>query len=395
MKKPWPRQASFALPLKTMEARKTQIPVSKVISEHTESISGLSEVLNRTSFSAASGCALGFEGKPYERFAIGADLGGTNLRVAAVTAAGDLLEQYVAPTSASGRDREEILEELCEAIERLAERHRGPSRLLAGVGVGIAGILDGRTGVLRGAPTLPGWKDFPVRAALERRLSAPLVLDNDANAAAVGEHWRGAARGADSVCMLTLGTGVGGGLVLGGKLWRGTNGMAAEFGHIAVRPDGPRCGCGSRGCLQQYASATAVERMARAAPELARALEGVPEGAVARRVGELGKQGVAVARAIFHEVGVALGIAVAGLVNALDLPVYVIGGGVSEAWDLFSPSLFAELRRRSFVYATTAPEIGRNREATLVVRAAMPKDSGLYGAARLALLHAQAAAHWR
>ncbi len=131
------------------------------------------------------------------------------------------------------------------------------------MGIGVPGIIDLRTGMLRESPNLPGWADYPVRAEIERRLATRVILDNDANVAALGEKWLGAAKEVDDIAMLTLGTGVGGGLVLGGRIWHGMTGMAGEFGHITVEPEGVQCNCGNRGCLEQYASATAVVRMAR------------------------------------------------------------------------------------------------------------------------------------
>jgi glucokinase len=318
-------------------------------------------------------------------FAIGVDLGGTNLRVAAVDDAGRLLEKRVMATDAASRGYPQVLDVLSDAIRLLAQAYRDRG-LLRGVGVGVPGILDARTGILRDSPTLPGWRDVPVREALEGRLGTRIILDNDANVAAVGEHWCGAGRGHPDLCILTLGTGIGGAIVFGGQPWRGKSGMAGEIGHLPLRPDeGPPCACGGRGCLQQYASASAVRRMVLEAvmqgraPSLAPLLEGNP-GDIALRTWELATAGDAPACEVFRQVGVALGIALAGLVNVLNLPLYVVGGGVSCAWDLFAPALFAELRRRSFVYAATG-------DTTRVVRAEMPHDAGLYGAARLAFLN--------
>src|SRR5262249_30782722 len=133
---------------------------------------------------------------------------------------------------------------------------------LAGIGIGVPGIIDLGTGMLRESPNLPGWHNYPVHDEIERRLKTQGILENDANAAALGEKWLGDAKEVDSMCMLTLGTGVGGGIVLDGKIWHGMTGMAGELGHMNVELEGPPCGCGSRGCLEQLASATAVKRMA-------------------------------------------------------------------------------------------------------------------------------------
>src|SRR6202043_1941990 len=125
----------------------------------------------------------------------------------------------------------------------------------AGAGIGVPGIIDMETGMMRKSANLPGWSDYPVRDEIERRLGARVILENDANVAALGEKWLGAARDVDDMAMLTLGTGVGGGIVLRGRIWHGMTGMAGEFGHMTVEPEGPPCGCGNRGCVEQYASA--------------------------------------------------------------------------------------------------------------------------------------------
>jgi glucokinase len=269
---------------------------------------------------------------------------------------------------------------------------------LCGIGVGVPGLIDSESGRLLESPNLPGWSDYDVKADIEQRLGTSVILENDANAAALGEKWLGAGRDFDSMCMYTLGTGVGGGLVLNGKIWRGWNGMAGELGHCNVEPGGHPCGCGSHGCLEQYASAKAVVRMARealasgAASQLrARAGEELDE-LDARVVYECAMGGDVAAQSVFERVGRALGLAIASMVNTLNLPLYVIGGGVSSAWDAFSPALFDEVRQRSFVYAGTTSEDGTGvdgrQRTTRITPALLGGDGGLYGAARLPMIHA-------
>lgn len=337
-------------------------------------------------------------------FAIGVDLGGTNLRIAAVAEDGKLLEKVTTGTKlALGRDA--VIDEMTDAIKNLSSK-LGGARQLLGVGIGVPGIIDAHTGMLRESPNLPGWSDYPVRDEIERRLATPVLLENDANSAALGEFWLGAASAAESLCMITLGTGVGGGIVMNGNIWRGLTGMAAEIGHITIHPDGPKCGCGNHGCIEQYASATAIMRMAREAiasgeaPELSRIASEDPEFS-ARAVNNLALQGDKPARQIFNRVGWALGVLLADVVNALNLQMYVIGGGVSSAWASFAPAMFEELKRRSFVYAATAPDdiasaIAEGASAslkplgtsprTIITRALLGSDAGLYGAARLPML---------
>jgi len=334
-------------------------------------------------------------------YSIGVDLGGTNLRIAAVDEQAQVLERVTLGTQVSlGRDR--VLDDMCAAIHRTAEKYQNRVSL-AGIGIGVPGIIDMRTGMLRESPNLPGWAEYPVRAEIEKRLGTRVILENDANAAALGEHWLGVGRDFEDMAMITLGTGVGGGLILGGRIWHGMTGMAGEFGHITVKPEGHPCGCGGRGCAEQYASATAVVRTARelvaggGASAALRAASSKPEFS-AKAVYDLAIEGDEEAKKIFSRVGQALGVVLAGLVNGLNLPIYVIGGGVSSAWEAFSPSMFAELRRRSMVYAATAPAVQeeeaggvsaraqpRDPGKTIITRALLGTDAGLYGAARLAL----------
>src|ERR1051326_3009894 len=256
-------------------------------------------------------------------FAIGVNLGGTNLRIAAVDSEGKLLEKITTGTQVAG-GRDQVICAMCEAIRQLATK--SPGRLL-GTGIGVPGIIDMETGTVVRSPNLPDWRDYPVRHEIEQQLGTPVILENDANAAAFGEKWLGAARDVESMCMFTLGTGVGGGLVLNGRIWRGMNGMAAELGHITVDPsaDAPPCGCGNRGCVEQFASATAIKRMAieaiatGAAPELARAMKEDPEFS-ARVVFQMASQGDEPARAIFRRAGTALGTVIAAIINTFNLP---------------------------------------------------------------------------
>lgn len=332
-------------------------------------------------------------------FSIGVDLGGTNLRIAAVSAEGQLLEKVrLGSKGAAGRDH--VIDQMCEAIQRLSAKYTGTGKFL-GAGMGIPGIIDLQAGTVRKSANLQGWEDYPVRAEIERRLGARVVIENDGNVAAFGEQWLGAARGVPNMAVVTLGTGIGGGIVLGGKIWHGMTGMSGEFGHVMLEPEGYPCGCGSHGCAEQYASASAIVRMAREAiasgdaPLLAQAASSDPEFG-AQSIYNLAVQGDEPARQILRTFGRYLGIMLAAAVNILNLDMYVIGGGASSAWDAFAPSMFEELRERSIVYAATAPADPMNSESsgqnsrgerkTIVTRALLGSDAGLYGAARIAVM---------
>ena len=321
-------------------------------------------------------------------YTIGVDLGGTNLRIAAVGETGRLIEKLTLGAQvALGRDH--VVTEMCGAIRQVAARHRDAGQLL-GIGIGVPGIIDMHTGMVRQSPNLADWIDYPAQSVIEKQLGTRVFLENDANSAALGEKWLGAARDFDDMVMLTMGTGVGGGIVLGGRVWRGMTGMAGELGHMTVEPDGHPCGCGNKGCLEQYASATAVVRMAKeaiakGAKGLARAASNDPDFS-AKAVYNLAIQGDEDARKVFRRVGRALGIALSGWVNGLNLPIYVVGGGVSSAWDMFAPAIFEELRWRSMVYKATAPQSAGAGDKTLITRAQLGSDAGLYGAARLPMV---------
>jgi glucokinase len=335
-------------------------------------------------------------------FSIGVDLGGTNLRIAAVSREGQFLER-VNLEAKVGRGPNQVINEMCDAILRLTGQYQDAGKFL-GAGIGIPGIIDIEAGMVRKSANLPGWEDYPVRAEIERRLGVKVILDNDANFAALGEKWMGAGRDAASMAILTLGTGIGGGIVLNEKIFHGMNGMAGEFGHVPIEREGYPCGCGSYGCAEKYASASAVMRMAREAiasgdaPALARAANSNTEFN-AKAVYDLAMQGDEHSQKIFQSFGQALGFLLAGLVNSLNLEMFVIGGGVVSAWDAFAPAMFEELRARSLVYAVTGPQgPEKNTEAipartqnskgkmTIITRALLGTDAGLCGAARSPLV---------
>jgi len=326
-------------------------------------------------------------------YCIAVDLGGTNLRIAAISTEGQLLEKIGLNTKPGPHN---VIDEMCDAIQRLSGKHRSGGTMI-GAGIGIPGIIDLDEGVVRTSANLPGWENYPVRAEIERRLGSRICLENDAKLAALGEQWLGAARGFDNMGMITLGTGIGGCIVLDGKIFHGMNGMAGEFGHVTIEPEGIPCGCGNRGCAERYASATAVVRMAREeialgnAPELAQAA-GADAEFGARSIYELAMHGDKAAQRIFERFGRALGMMLADIVNVLNLEMFVIGGGVSSAWDAFAPKMFQELRERSTVYAATTPKnmpidgsipTQRACKQTIIARAQLGSDAGLYGGARL------------
>lgn len=318
-----------------------------------------------------------------ELFSIGVDLGGTNLRIASYADGTDFLDTILVPTRlAEGRER--VVRDMCEAINALASKNYGDRRL-AGIGIGTPGPLELPEGILRNPPNLPGWDGFDLRKAIESTLGRSIEIESDANLAALAEFQLGAGRthNVPSLCMLTLGTGVGNGLILNKRIWHGSTGMGGEAGHIIVQDaGGAPCGCGGYGCLEQYASAPAIVRMAHE-------LMGPDAPATSQEVAHKAMAGDPQCLSVFEKTGHALAIALTGLINTLNLPLYLIGGGVCEAWDLFAPVMFRELPVRSYVYRLTAPEVLQpahlERHKTYILGAQLGPSAGLLGACLLPL----------
>jgi glucokinase len=325
---------------------------------------------------------------------VGVDLGGTSVRVAAYTAQDGLLDSIALPTRLEAGPYA-VVDDMCDAVSKIIDRCAN-GRKIGGVGVGSPGPLELPAGRLHHPPNLPGWDGFHLLAEMESRLRVPVVIECDANAAALAEYALGVGKmlGIHSLCMLTLGTGVGSGIVLNGNLWHGASGMGGEAGHITIYPDGPLCGCGNTGCLEACASATALMNAAERricsgkAPGL-ESLRARRGSLTALDLATAAREGDPDAQAIYAETGRALGIGLAGLINILNLPLYVIGGGVANSWDLLSPPMFEELEKRSYVYSLTAP--GRPAAGgipgggTQVLPARLGAEAGLLGACILPL----------
>jgi glucokinase len=322
------------------------------------------------------------------KFTIGVDLGGTNLRIAGFSSDWQRLTSVAIPT----RVREGppvVLGDMASAIRHVIEQCGGVDEL-EGIGVGSPGPIELPAGRLLQPPNLPGFHALELKVELELLLDLPVIIESDANAAALAEAHAGLGRehAADSLCMLTLGTGVGSGIILDGRIWHGFLGMAGEAGHVAVWPEGMSCNCGNRGCLELFASATGIARMAREAAAEGRSprvreLIDHHQPVTARQVAEFAQEGDAGALSVYDTVGRALGLSLADLVNTLNLPLYVIGGGAAAAWPLFAPVMFRELERASYVYRLTQPGDRDRFEAgkTNVLAAQLGTDSGLLGAA--------------
>jgi len=308
--------------------------------------------------------------------AIGVDIGGTKVAAGVVDADGHILARVRRDTPAHDPDRVEDV--IADCIRELATDHEVET-----AGLGAAGFVDAARSTVLFAPNL-AWRNEPLRAAVEQRTGLPVVVENDANAAAWGETRFGAGHGQPHTVTVTVGTGLGGGLVVGGQLIRGAFGAAAEVGHMNLVPDGRPCGCGNRGCWEQYASGRALVTEARqraaASPEEAGLLLELAEGQAASITGPMVTMGAVagdpVALASFAAVGAWLGHGLADLAAILDPRTFIIGGGVSEAGELLvGPA------RETFEAHLTA----RGHRPTATVRVAqLGQDAGLIGAADLA-----------
>jgi glucokinase len=309
------------------------------------------------------------------RLCIGVDIGGTKVLAAEVDADGRVTR--TARRTTPGRRVEVGLVEdaLSEAVREVAD-----GRAVAAVGLAAAGFVDAAGERVMFAPHLP-WRGDPTRSRLAERLGTTVVLENDANCAARAESRHGAARGARDALVVTLGTGIGGAVVLDGRVYRGRNGMAGEFGHMQVLPDGAPCECGGLGCWEQYSSGNALVRFARTRiGRVPTALEDLCDGDPDRLTGQMitaaAEKDDVVALQAFESVGDWLGVGLANLVAAFDPEVVVVGGGVSAAGDLLlDPARSALLR--SLVGA-------RHRDVPPVLRARFGPEAGVVGAADLA-----------
>jgi glucokinase len=290
------------------------------------------------------------------------DLGGTNMRMAAVSAEGSILNRAKCETPAKVTP-DQLIDLTLSLISECTQGLPADAKI-SGLGFATPAPASQQSkGVLSKLPNLPSLNGMDLRGRLQRHVPFDICLENDATAAAIGEHWLGASKALDNVIHVTLGTGVGGGLILNGEPYRGIDGTAGEIGHICVEPEGHPCGCGSRGCLEQYASATAVERMAHS--------RGLPVRA-SHDVYHAAKSGDPIAQEIFNAVGYYLGIALAGLINTLNPEMVVIGGGLAAGWDAARTAALEQLAARTFEEPLARVKI---------VTSELGDDAGILGAA--------------
>jgi glucokinase len=310
--------------------------------------------------------------------AIGVDVGGTKVAAGVVDEHGTVLAKTRRPTPSTSP--EDVERTIADVVAELRSDHE-----VAAVGIGAAGFIDAQRATVLFAPNL-AWRDEPLRDEVSKLVGLPVVVENDANAAAWGEYRFGAGKGQPDLVCITVGTGIGGGIILDGQLYRGRFGIGAEFGHMQFLRDGRRCGCGQRGCWEQYCSGRALLHAAREIADVqrgwgARLLElgnGEPEGIEAPEVTLAAREGDPAALACFEEVGRCLGRGMVNIAAALDPGCFVIGGGVADAGELLlapARALFAERLAG-----------GSYRPLAEIRLAALGNEAGLVGAADLARL---------
>ncbi len=310
----------------------------------------------------------------------GVDLGGTTIKMAFTDLNGDIIRKWEIPTDTSEQGKN-ITKDIARSIdEKLAELQENKGRL-AGIGMGAPGFINMETGFIYQAVNI-GWKDFPLKDRLEKETGLPVTVDNDANIAAIGEMWKGAGDGADNLLAVTLGTGVGGGIIAYGEILHGTNGMAGEIGHITSIPEGGApCNCGKTGCLETIASATGIVRIARerlaeadSGSQLAeRTAAGNP--LTSRDVFAAAQAGDPFAAEVVDEVTFHLGLALSNLANAINPSKIVIGGGVSKAGAALIDPLEKHFKRFA---------LPRVYEGAEIAAATLGNDAGVIGGAFLA-----------
>jgi glucokinase len=311
---------------------------------------------------------------------VGIDLGGTNFRLALVSLQGKILSRWERAT-ASMPDQAAMLSTLAADLAKAGEEAQSQGWEVQGVGIGVPGQIRPQEGLVVFAPNVPALNECPLVPLLAPQVNWPLFLENDADLFALGEHWLGAGVGHQHMLGITLGTGVGGGVILNGEVWVGTQGTAGEIGHMTVDPEGRKCHCGNWGCLETLASASwtvawVKEQLAQGASSWLRELyEADPDAIEGQTLVVAAQQADPLARKAFDRVGRSLGQAIASVVHLLGISRVVIGGGFARAWEVFQYSLEEELHRRLTLFPP---------EAVSVCPAQLGGDAGLVGAARLA-----------
>jgi glucokinase len=302
------------------------------------------------------------------------DLGGTNLRMAAIDINGNIFHRVKIETP-KARRAEEIVRVIIESARECWDMVKEKGEI-HGFGIAVPGTVNPVNGIISNAPNVSSLEGFHLPDILSNELNLQVILENDANAAAVGENWLGASKNFNNSICITLGTGVGGGIIIDGKVLRGADGTAAEIGHICVEPNGAPCGCGSRGCVEQYSSAQAILRLTRELEnQYPKSELRKKSNLTALEIYNAGKGGDTLALEVFRRQGFYLGIALADLINIFNPEVIVLGGGAAAGWDLFMPHAREQICLRAYKQPA---------ERVKILTAQCGDDAGILGAAKLA-----------
>lgn len=311
---------------------------------------------------------------------LGVDLGGTKILTALADEEGTVLARKKMPTEAN-KGLEHVLENIHTSIKKVLDESGVKVKDIVSMGVGSPGPLDVDKGIIYLAPNL-GWENVPITSLLEEKTGIKVILENDANAAALGEKWFGAGQDVDNLIYVTVSTGIGGGIIINKEIYRGANAGAGEVGHMVIDPDGPLCGCGNRGCFETLASGTALVRKGRKAVEkgkdtILKKLSGgdinTIDGAL---IAKAARMKDSVALKIWDEIGEYLGIGLANLLNIFNPEMIILGGGVMKAGDLIMEPMLKSLKARAFKEAFQSVEIKK---------AELGDDTGVIGAITVAM----------
>ena len=312
---------------------------------------------------------------------LGVDLGGTKILTAVTTSQGEMLSRDHSVTPAQ-KGHEVVIQSIVESAHRALRQADVTISDFIAIGVGAPGLSNPETGVLFTSPNLPGWRDVPLRDIIQEKLSKKTFLINDANAAALGESYFGAARGARNFIYITISTGIGGGIVIDGKIYNGAIGAAGEVGHMTIDDDGPICNCGNRGCWETLASGTALAREARhrieegAKTSILEYAGGDVEKVTGRVIQDAAEKGDRLAKELIGRTGYYVGVGLANLVNIFNPELIVIGGGLSNIGDMLFEPAFKTTRDRAYK---------ETFQAVRFATAKLGRNSGVLGAAIFAL----------
>ncbi len=305
-------------------------------------------------------------------YVLAADVGGTNTRMAIVNENGDILNLLKKPTHCKdGKDA--MIRFIVSLAGETIEKSKLPKEEICGMGIGFPGPLNVETGTIFNPVNLIGWNSVPLRDILEKELMVPVVIENDANAAALGEWWKGGGSGTKSLFCITLGTGVGGGIILDGKAWHGASSLAGEIGHTTVIRDGIKCTCGNIGCLDAYACSGGILQRVNSALSKARDNDSLKPLTNLKQVGQMVMQDNRTVINVIKETGILLGIATANIANLLNPEIVVLFGGVTNLGEHLIVPLKEEVKRRAFKRAT---------ESLRIELSQLGDNSGILGAAK-------------